>query len=133
MLAEALPEYVVNPQANGGSAPFMLFTYRVRDGVRERVPAAVHVDGTARVQTVDGSANPRYRALLERFAAITGVPVLINTSFNSRGEPIVCTPRDAVEAFYSTPIDVLAIGSCLLEKRPREQRGAVTSSAETTA
>jgi carbamoyltransferase len=124
MLAEALPEYVVNPQANGGSAPFMLFTYRVRDGVRERVPAAVHVDGTARVQTVDGSANPRYRALLERFAAITGVPVLVNTSFNSRGEPIVCTPRDAIEAFYSTPIDVLAIGPFLLEKRPRAARQA---------
>ena len=133
MLAEALPEYVHNAQANGGRAPFMLFTYRVRDRIRERIPAAVHVDGTARVQTVDGDANPRYRALLERFAALTGVPVLVNTSFNSRGEPIVCTPRDAVEAFYSTPIDVLAIGSFLLEKRPGGASGVARRPVETSA
>jgi carbamoyltransferase len=133
MLAEALPDYVHNAQANGGRAPFMLFTYRVRDGMRERIPAAVHVDGTARVQTVDGDANPRYRALLERFAALTGVPVLVNTSFNSRGEPIVCTPRDAVEAFYSTPIDVLAIGSFLLEKRPDGASCVARRAVEATA
>lgn len=99
-------------------APYMLFIYNVRPDMADRIPAAVHVDGTARVQTVSPSANPRYHALLSAFEQRTGVPVLINTSFNVRGEPIVCSPRDAVESFYSTPLDALVIGSFLVEKRP---------------
>jgi carbamoyltransferase len=130
VLAEALPQWVENAHANAGAAPFMLFTYRVLPGVRERIPAAVHVDGTARVQTVDRTSHPRYRAVLEQFAALTGVPVLVNTSFNSRGEPIVCSPRDAVEAFYSTPLDLLAIGSFVLEKRPRSAGTATAARTE---
>jgi len=97
-------------------APFMLFVYDVKPGRAERIPAACHVDGTARVQTVTRAANPRYYELLQAFERRTGVPVLINTSFNSRGQPIVCSPRDAVEAFYSTPLDALVIGSFLLRK-----------------
>jgi carbamoyltransferase len=99
-------------------APFMLFIYDVNPGKAERIPAACHVDGTARVQTVDRETNPRYYDLLAAFERKTGVPVLINTSFNSRGQPIVCSPRDAVEAFYSTPLDALVIGSFLVEKKP---------------
>jgi carbamoyltransferase len=69
------------------------------------------------VQTVEQAHNPRFHALLREFGRLTGVPVLINTSFNVRGEPIVCKPRDAIEAFFSTPLDALAIGSFVVEKR----------------
>lgn len=97
-------------------APFMLFTFKAAPDKAAQIPAAVHVDGTARVQTVSARWNLRYHQLLRAFAKRTGVPALINTSFNVRGEPIVCTPRDAITSFYSTPIDALAIGSFLLEK-----------------
>ncbi|MGE5468803.1 MAG: carbamoyltransferase [Ignavibacteria bacterium] len=102
-----------------GAAPFMLFVFKVRPERAARIPAAVHVDATARVQTVSARANPRYHALLAAFGERTGVPVLINTSFNVRGEPIVCRPRDAIAAFHSTPLDALAIGPFLLEKEKR--------------
>jgi carbamoyltransferase len=120
-VAPALPEEVLAQwfrpaSANGGSAPFMLFIYDVLAEQAQRIPAACHSDGSARVQTVSARSNPRFHALLQAFGELTGVPVLINTSFNVRGEPIVCTPKDALDAFYSTPIDALAIGSFLLEK-----------------
>jgi carbamoyltransferase len=97
-------------------APFMLFVYDVAAGRERQIPAVRHVDGTARVQTVNRQQNPLYYQLLSEFGALTGVPVLINTSFNTRGEPIVCTPRDAVECFWTSPLDALVIGSFLLEK-----------------
>ncbi len=102
--------------ANGGVSPFMLFVYDVLPGQGERIPSACHTDRTARVQTVSAETNPPFHALLQAFARRTGVPVLVNTSFNVRGQPIVCTPRDAIEAFFSTPLDALAIGSFLIEK-----------------
>ena len=104
-------------EANRGSAGFMLFVYDVRPEQAWRIPAVCHVDRTARVQTVRREHNPRYYDLLKAFGARTGVPVLVNTSFNVRGEPIVCTPRDALNAFYSTPLDALVIGSFLLTKK----------------
>jgi carbamoyltransferase len=104
--------------ANGGAAPFMLFIYDVHAEQAARIPAACHQDLTARVQTVTPESNPRFHGVLEAFGRLTGVPVLINTSFNVRGEPIVCTPKDAVDAFYSTPLDALVIGSFVLEKNP---------------
>ena len=70
-----------------------------------------------RIQTVARAHNPLYYDVIKAFGQRTGVPVLVNTSFNTRGEPIVCTPRDAVECFYTSPLDALAIGSFLLEKR----------------
>ena len=76
----------------------------------------VHVDGTMRAQTVDAESNPRYHRLLEAFEARTGVPCLLNTSFNVKGEAIVCTPRDALRTFWSTGLDALAIGTFLVEK-----------------
>ncbi|KVF65253.1 carbamoyltransferase [Burkholderia vietnamiensis] len=101
-------------------APFMLFVYDVAPGAEATIPAVRHIDGTARVQTVDESQHPLLHALLSEFNALTGVPVLINTSFNTRGEPIVCSPRDAIECFWTSPLDALVIGSFLLEK-PRHE------------
>jgi carbamoyltransferase len=112
-----LEEEAANWFVDGGISPFMLFVFDVRPDKVDRIPAVRHVDGTARVQTINRSQNPLYYDLLQAFARHTGVPVLVNTSFNTRGEPIVCTPRDAVESFCSTPLDVLAIGPFLLEKQ----------------
>lgn len=101
---------------NAGVAPFMTFVFRVRPDRAGRIPAVRHVDGTARVQTVRADQNPTLHALLQAFKARTGVPVLVNTSFNTRGEPIVCTPRDALESFCTTPLDALAIGPFIVDK-----------------
>lgn len=101
-----------------GVSPFMTFTYQVKADKAARIPAVRHVDGTARVQTINRRQNARYYDLLQAFRRLTGVPVLVNTSFNTRGEPIVCTPRDAVECFWTSPLDALVIGSFLLLKPP---------------
>lgn len=116
VLEEEAGEWFLAGGQPAGPAPFMLFVHEVPLGRAARIPAAVHVDGTARVQTVSPQWNPRYHALLAAFARRTGVPVLINTSFNVRGEPIVCTPRDAIESFFSTPLDALVIGPFVVEK-----------------
>ena len=97
-------------------APFMLFVYDVLAHRAQQIPAVRHIDGTARVQTVRRDQNPRYYDLLAAFERLTGVPVLVNTSFNTRGEPVVCTPRDAVECFWTSPLDALVIGPYLIEK-----------------
>jgi carbamoyltransferase len=97
-------------------SPFMLFVHEVAPHNAARIPAVRHVDGTARIQTIRRAQNPLYYDLIKAFGQRTGVPVLVNTSFNTRSEPIVCTPRDAVECFWTSPIDVLAIGPFLLQK-----------------
>jgi carbamoyltransferase len=102
--------------AGADVSPFMLFVYDVLPDKATRIPAVRHVDGTARIQTINREQHPLYYALLKAFEARTGVPVLVNTSFNTRGEPIVCTPRDAVESFWTSPLDALVIGPFLLEK-----------------
>jgi carbamoyltransferase len=84
--------------------------------VRSDIPAVTHVDYSARIQTVHKETNPRYHALISRFEELTGCPVLINTSFNVRGEPIVCTPEDAYRCFMGREIDFLAVGHCILRK-----------------
>ena len=99
-------------------SPFMLLAKRVRPEWRDKVPAIVHVDGTARVQTVRQEHNERLYRLLQEFENITGVPVLLNTSFNVRGEPIVETPRDAVNCFLATGINYLALHDMLIAKKP---------------
>jgi carbamoyltransferase len=116
VLEEMASQWFVMPE--DAVSPFMLFVYQVRPEKAERIPAVRHVDGTARVQTINREQNPAYYDLLRAFHERTGVPVLVNTSFNTRGEPIVCTPRDAVESFWTSPLDALVIGSYLLEKRP---------------
>jgi carbamoyltransferase len=97
-------------------APFMLFVFDVRDEMKARIPAVTHIDGTARVQTVNRAQHTLYYDLLAAFKARTGVPILVNTSFNTRGEPMVNTPRDALESFWTSPLDALVIGSFLIEK-----------------
>jgi carbamoyltransferase len=97
-------------------SPFMLFTYQVLAHQAHRIPAVRHVDGSARVQTINRAQHPLYYDLLKAFERQTGVPVLVNTSFNTRGEPVVCTPRDAIECYSSSPLDALVIGPFLLAK-----------------
>lgn len=97
-------------------APFMVITFRANDRARAEIPAVVHVDGTSRPQVVDESSNSRYHGLITAFGRLTGVPCILNTSFNVKGEPIVCTPQDALRTYFATGLDALAIGNCLLEK-----------------
>ncbi len=87
---------------------------------RSEIPAATHVDYSARIQTVHADTNPRYHALISRFKDLTGCPVIVNTSFNVRGEPIVCTPEDAFRCFMGSDIEVLIAGNCLLEKADQD-------------
>jgi len=112
VLAEKAGEYFNFSE----ESPFMLFISPVRSGKEGRIPSVTHVDHTARLQTVAREENPRFHRLLEHFEAISGVPVVINTSFNIRGEPIVCTPEDAYNCFLKTDIDFLVMGDFLVEK-----------------
>lgn len=111
-----LEEEAANWFVNAGKSPFMLFVYDVQPEKADYIPAVRHVDGTARIQTINRRQHPLYYDLLKAFQARTGVPVLVNTSFNTRGEPIVCTPRDAIECFWTPPLDALVIGPFVLEK-----------------
>ncbi|HEV7517738.1 MAG TPA: carbamoyltransferase C-terminal domain-containing protein [Thermoanaerobaculia bacterium] len=97
-------------------SPFMLFTHRVRADRIARIPAVQHSDGTARIQTVERDQNRLFFDLIAAFEERTGVPIVVNTSFNTAGRPIVCTPRDAVECFFASPLDALVLGPFLLEK-----------------
>ena len=100
-----------------GESPYMLFAVPVREHVRARIPAVTHVDGSARVQTVRRPDNPRFHDILRAFFELTGVPVVMNTSFNVKGEPIVNTPEDALRCFLGTQIDVLVLHDLVVEKR----------------
>jgi carbamoyltransferase len=104
--------------APGTSLPFMLKIPTVRPEARHLIPAVTHEDGTGRVQTVDASDNPVFHRLLKRVGTLTGVPVLLNTSFNVRGEPIVCTIDDAYRCFVRTGIDALVLGRYLITDKP---------------
>jgi carbamoyltransferase len=97
-----------------GPSPFMLETVQVRHG--PALPAITHVDGSARVQTVDAAVDPRFHGLLTAFGARTGFPILLNTSFNMRGEPIVCDPADALASFVRCRLDALVIGDLLVRR-----------------
>lgn len=100
----------------GRKAPYMQLVPQAQPGAAARIPAVVHVDNTGRVQTVCRETNPRFHGLLSALDDITGIPVVLNTSFNVKGEPIVCSPADAVRCFLNTDIDTLAIGNYLVEK-----------------
>ena len=113
-------------------SPYMLFTHSVRDGWADRIPTVVHVDGTARVQTVDPADEPLVARMLERFESLTGVPVVVNTSLNTAGRPMVDDPRDALECFGSAPVDLLAIGSFVV-RRAGLTRAPAEASAGMTA
>ncbi|MEX1254796.1 MAG: carbamoyltransferase [Dehalococcoidia bacterium] len=119
-LEEAAPEYFEGCR----EAPFMILTFDVRPEKRDVIPAVTHADNTARVQTVSEAANPRYWNLIREFARLTDVPVVMNTSFNLRGEPIVCAPKDAIRTFYSSGLDYLVLGSHIVAKDPFWQPSA---------
>jgi carbamoyltransferase len=114
-----LEEEAGNWFAGADVSPFMLFVYDVAPDRAARIPGVCHVDGTARIQTVNSAQHPLYYRLLQAFRRRTDVPVLVNTSFNTQGEPIVCTPQDAVRCFMTSPLDALVIGPFILEKPPR--------------
>jgi carbamoyltransferase len=135
-----LAEHAAEWFEHEGPSPYMLFVADVREehrrvmspeenalfGIdklnvpRSSIPAVTHVDYSARLQTVHAETNPRFHALLSRFHDRTGCPVLVNTSSNVRGEPIVCTPEDAFRCFMGTDIDVLVAGDCLLTKEQQD-------------
>jgi carbamoyltransferase len=94
----------------------MLLVAQVHEDKRT-IPAVTHVDGSARIQTVTEDENPRFYRLIKAFYKRTGCPVIINTSFNVRGEPIVCTPQDAFRCFLHTHMDYLVLGNFLLDKK----------------
>ena len=112
MLEEATGEYFEKTHPS----PFMTFAYSVRPEKRAVIPAPTHVDGTARLQTVSRTANPLYWRLIRAFGDLTGVPVVLNTSFNDN-EPIVCRPEEALDCFQRTQMDVLVMGDFILEKK----------------
>jgi carbamoyltransferase len=113
VIAERAGEFF---ETGGAEAPFMLKVFDVRPEKRDVIPAVTHVDGSARVQTVRREENERYYEMIRAFGERTGVPVVLNTSFNIRGEPIVTTPADAVRCYLGTGIDALILGSFLTEK-----------------
>lgn len=112
MLEEVAEEYL----EGATYSPFMIMTFPVREEKRHLIPAVVHVDGTTRPQMVRRSVNPLYYDMIKKFGEKTGVPIVMNTSFNLKGEPVVNSPRDAVRTFYSSGLDALAIGNFLIEK-----------------
>jgi carbamoyltransferase len=112
LLAESAGEYL----ESATDSPFMILTSQVRPEKRNEIPAVTHVDGSARPQTVEKDVNPLYWRLIREFGNRTGVPVVMNTSFNLRGEPIVCTPTDAIRTFFSSGMDALVIGDFIVEK-----------------
>jgi carbamoyltransferase len=103
-------------------SPYMLFVAQVRSD-RRTIPAVTHVDGSARLQTIAREDHPMYYDLIIAFEKLTGCPVIINTSFNVRGEPIVCTPLDAIKCFLRTDMDYLILGSFILDKQKMKASG----------
>lgn len=122
ILEESVGEYFEQTHPS----PFMTFAYPVRRSKRATIPAPTHVDGTARLQTVNREAHPLYWRLLRAFGDLTGVPVLLNTSFNDN-EPIVCCPQEALACFERTKMDVLILGNFVLEKKSAGRPGDETS------
>jgi len=103
-------------ETQGRLSPYMLLAFKVRPEWAPRIPAVVHVDGTSRIQTVSAQTQPTYHALIQAFAELTGVPLVLNTSFNVMGEPIVNTPADAIACYLSTGLDALVLGDYLAVK-----------------
>jgi carbamoyltransferase len=97
-------------------ARFMLLVVPVLDAARDKIPAVTHVDGSARLQTVAAETNPRYHALIRAFGDTTGIPAVLNTSFNLRGEPIVNTPAEALSTFVRSEMDALVLDRTILYK-----------------
>jgi carbamoyltransferase len=114
LLAEAARGYFETVPSD---APFMTITFQVREDRKDEIPAVVHVDGSARPQLVHRDTHPLYHEMIRSFQALTNVPAVLNTSFNVKGEPIVCTPRDALRNYFTCGMDTLYLGSFRLEKK----------------
>jgi carbamoyltransferase len=100
------------------SSPFMLFVFSVKT---KQLPAVTHLNGSSRIQTVSKVVNPKYYRLIEEFGKLSGIPVVLNTSFNRRGEPIVCTPKDALVCFFNSGLDYLVMGNFIIDKRNNKE------------
>ena len=111
VLREAVPEWFEQDH----DVPFMMQVFQIRESQRARIPAVTHVDGSGRLQTVTAADNPRYHRLISAFAARTGVPLILNTSFNEN-EPVVCRPEEALDCFLRTRMDVLVLGDCVVTR-----------------
>jgi carbamoyltransferase len=109
--------------------PFMTQVFQIREEKRARIPAVTHVDGSGRLQTVKKSANPRYYALISAFSDLTGVPMVLNTSFNEN-EPVVCKPEEALDCFLRTNMDILVLGDVMICRNAIEKTGAGEMKAE---
>lgn len=118
LIEEAKEKYLVNAR----SEKYMITSFDCHPERKSELPAVVHVDGTLRPQTVSQADNPKYHRLISEFGKITGTPVLLNSSFNVRGEPIVCTPNEAIRCFYDNGIDALALGDFIIEKSTSPER-----------
>ena len=113
VLEEAVSEWFEEDDA----VPFMMQVFQIREEKRNLIPAVTHVDGSGRLQTVSRQTNPRYYRLIETFRNLTGVPMVLNTSFNEN-EPVVCEPKEALDCFLRTKMDVLVMGDIVVERRP---------------
>jgi len=111
VLREAVPEWF----ELDGDVPFMMQVYSIRADKRPLIPAVTHVDGSGRLQTVTQAANPLYHRLISEFLALTGVPMVLNTSFNEN-EPVVCTPAEALDCFLRTKMDMLVLGHRIVSR-----------------
>jgi carbamoyltransferase len=113
-------------------SPYMILSFWATEEGKRRIPAVVHVDGSCRVQSVTQDSNPLYYELLRQFEKLTGVPVVMNTSFNLKGDAIVESPKDAIQTFFTSGLDYLIIGHFLVSKKPdtsdlgQSQQGAST-------
>jgi carbamoyltransferase len=112
ILREATPDWF----ETNYDVPFMLQVFQIREEKRALIPAVTHVNGTGRLQTVTETQNARYYRLIKSFDKLTGVPILLNTSFNEN-EPVVCHPEEALDCFLRTKMDVLVLGDCLIQRK----------------
>lgn len=112
ILYEAKDEYLIKAK----ESPFMALSFEVSEETKAKIPAVIHIDNTTRAHLVKKEINPRYWLLIDEFRKISGIPAVLNTSFNISGEPIVCTPEDALRTFYASGMDYLAIGDFLVDK-----------------
>ena len=119
VLEEAVAEWFEEDD----DVPFMMQVFQIREEKRPLIPAVTHVDGSGRLQTVYRRTNPRYHRLIETFASLTGVPMVLNTSFNEN-EPVVCEPKEALDCFLRTRMDVLVMGETILICPKREVKYA---------
>lgn len=114
VIAEDADNYFI---MNGKEAPYMIVAHYAREGIREKLPAVVHVDNSVRPQTVEKEINPLYWSLISEFKSLSGVPVVLNTSLNIKGEPMICRPEEAINCFLKTDLDYLCIGGFIASKK----------------